>query len=151
MRHTRTGYGLILSILIVIGIAASAAWAGGAALANQQTTPTPGFGPIITPGTGPTSEATPVPATPTPPPTNTAVPTITPTDAPTQTPTIAGTPLPTLRADLMGIQINPNLTEDDFNFMLWLAERLGVKWIKFQFAWEILEPQQGTLSNDFFA
>ncbi len=110
-------------------------------------TPTPAWGPIIT--AAPTETGTaiaPQADQPTPPPTNTPVPA--PVESPT--PTVQGTPLPTYNASLMGIQINPDMTEQDFDTMLWLAGRLGVKWIKLQFSWKLLEPQQGTFSQTFY-
>ncbi|HEX3051130.1 MAG TPA: hypothetical protein VHP83_10785, partial [Aggregatilineaceae bacterium] len=79
------------------------------------------------------------------------LPTLTPTPTGSPgTPTVSPTPLPTYRADVMGVQMDPNLSQEDYEFGLWLAKRLGIKWIKFQFAWDLLEPQQGTLSDLFY-
>lgn len=119
-------------------------------------TATPGsFGPIIT--AAPASETAPPPS---PTPTATTGPSATPTPSPTATmsptatleptPTIAGTPLPTYNADLMGIQINANMSNEDFATMLWLTQRLGVKWVKFQMAWKDMEPERGQLSEMFY-
>ena len=145
---------LWLTVLAVIALAAVAqAFAARAPLAPasgpkafaQQPTNTPIFGPIIT---------APANATPTPggavSPTSTPSPTNTPVPFPTETPLPVGTPLPTYRADLMGIQVDPAVSAEDFNTTLWLAQRLGVKWLKFQFAWDLLEPQPGQLSDIFF-
>jgi hypothetical protein len=68
----------------------------------------------------------------------------------TPTPTLSGTPLPTLKADLMGVQINTDLSDEDFAIALWYAKQLGVRWVKFQFAWDLLEPEQGLTSQAFF-
>lgn len=126
------------------------------------STPTPGsFGPIIT--AVPASETAP-PTTPAPTATatDTATPTLTPTvtSTPTATlsptltlsptPTVEGTPLPTYNADLMGIQINANMSNEDFATMLWLTQRLGVKWVKFQMSWKEMEPERGQFSDVFY-
>mgnify|MGYP001322867055 FL=1 len=127
------------------------------------STPTPGsFGPIITaapasetapPATATTAPTTPPPtATDTPQPTDTATPTVaaSPTPTLTLTPTVEGTPLPTYNAELMGIQINANMSAEDFATMLWLTQRLGVRWVKFQMAWEDMEPERGQFSDVFY-
>ncbi len=123
----------------------------GRAIPARQDAPTrtPGWGPIIT---APPPPPTDTPGGPTPVPSITPIPTNTPavTAAPpaaTPTPEITGTPLPTYRADLMGIQIDPAVSLEDYTTMLWLVSRLGVKWVKFQFAWDLLEPQQGQFSD----
>jgi len=150
---------VVLAASLVIGSQVLAGWSGagstGAAdapegVAQAAPSPTPGFGPIITAPPQPT----PTPgAAPTQPPAATPRPSATPTVTPSGslTPTIIPTPLPTFTADLMGIQINPNMSVDGFETMLWLAKRLGVKWVKLQFAWDILEPQQGTFSQTFYS
>ncbi len=115
------------------------------ALPAPQSTATPPFGPIIT---LPPDVTLP---TPTPRAAATALPTATPPPAASATPFAPATPLPTLRSELMGVQINPDVSLEDFDFMLWLAKRLGVKWIKLQFAWDILEPQRGVFSERFYA
>jgi hypothetical protein len=135
--------------------AATAAVPAGGQVADLPTAPSPtaGFGPIVTPPPQPT----PVPGSPsptatlTPPPTNTPVTTPTVQPTATATPGVTGTPLPTLRSDVMGIQLNPNTSLEGFDTSLWLAGRLGVKWIKLQFSWKLLEPQQGVLSDTFYA
>ena len=110
-----------------------------------QSTPTPQFGPIITlpPGVTPATVPPPAPATP--------VPTVVPATVAPATPFAPATPLPTLRSDLMGVQINPDVSLEDYDFMLWLAGRLGVKWIKLQFAWDLLEPERGVFSDRMYA
>jgi len=127
--------------------------------ALQNPTPIPPiFGPIIT--AAPTETLAPGVTPPTPTVTPTPHPTLTPRATGIATPTaeiltptqeIAPTPLPTLVAAQMGIQINPNLSQQDWDFTLWLAGRLGVKWLKFQFPWDLLEPAQGTFSQTFYA
>ena len=158
MRRRSVGWiGVLMLGTLVLGSQVLAARSNGEDAPQEvevpaaQTLPTPtqGFGPIITappqptptPGGPPT--ATPVPPTTTPTPGG-ATPTV------TRTPAISPTPLPTLTADLMGIQLNPNTSLDGFDTSLWLAERLGVKWIKLQFAWDQLEPQRGALSETFY-
>jgi len=120
----------------------------------QNPTPTPAYGPVITaaPATSaPPTSAAATAAPPMPPSPTKLLPTLTPTPTGSPgTPTISPTPLPTYRADVMGVQMDPNLSQEDFEFGLWLAKRLGIKWIKFQFAWDLLEPQQGTLSDLFY-
>ncbi|MBI5957383.1 MAG: hypothetical protein HY866_01520 [Chloroflexi bacterium] len=149
IRHHRW-VGIIVLIVFSLGFAG---WAGHS-WAQQTATPTPGgFGPIITAPPEPTLAPgeTPVSPTPTAPTTNTPVPTATPAITLTPTPAISPTPLPTYRADLMGIQVDPGVTLDQFDTTLWLAGRLGVKWLKFQVAWDILEPQQGVYSETYYA
>jgi hypothetical protein len=172
--YVRRHWAIGLVALVVLGVAAGALIFGaqssghstthsvdaadapsGAPPADAQTasSPTPGFGPIITPPPQPT----PVPGSASPTATVTPSPTQTPAKTPsvrptvTLTPPVTGTPLPTLRSDLMGIQLNPNTSLEGFDTSLWLAQRLGVKWIKLQFSWKLLEPQQGVLSDTFYA
>ncbi|MEL7674715.1 MAG: hypothetical protein AAGU78_13320, partial [Chloroflexota bacterium] len=122
------------------------------------STPTPGsFGPIITAApaslTAPPPTATTAPsATTTPPPSPAVLATATVPATPTvePSPTIPGTPLPTYNAGLMGIQINANMSNEDFAVMLWLTQRLGVKWVKFQMSWKEMEPERGQLSDVFY-
>lgn len=159
MRRRHWGWvGAVVFGTLVLGSQVLAARSNGAEAPGQeperpaaqaQPTATMGFGPIITappqptptPGGPPT--ATPVP------PTATATPgAVTPTV--TRTPSISPTPLPTLTADLMGIQLNPNTSLEGFETSLWLAKRLGVKWVKLQFAWNQLEPQRGVLNETFY-
>jgi hypothetical protein len=94
--------------------------------------PTPTFGPVI----GPdyfltlTSTFTPVP-----------------TDTP---PGPSPTPLPVLRSDMMGVQIHPFIEEDELIDLLNRAKfDLGVRWIKFQAEWELLEPHAGERGVQF--
>lgn len=91
--------------------------------------PFPTYGPV------PTSIATPVLPTPAPP-TSTPMPqqTAQPTPPPQQNP---------LRADLMGIQIHPNLREEQWRQMVDFSQFMGMKWIKVQLSWKELEPQPG--------
>jgi polysaccharide biosynthesis protein PslG len=127
----------------------------GANMTGQQATATPGFGPAGTAAptaTGPTAApatATAPPASPTPvPPTPTPVP-ASPTPAPSPTATLGGTPLPTYNADMMGIQMTPD-SVGGFETMLWLADRLGIGWIKLQMRWDRMEPEPGVYSEWFY-
>jgi hypothetical protein len=159
LRYRRVFF--IALVLLCLGLASQALAAyrvdqdrGERANPVRQDAPTatPGWGPIITaPPPTPTDTPggpTPVPSL-TPLPTNPPAATATPPAA-APTPAVTGTPLPTLRADLMGIQIDPAVSLDDYNTALWLVSRLGVKWVKFQFAWDLLEPQPGQLSDVFY-
>ncbi len=116
---------------------------GAGGLQPAQATAMPQFGPLITAPPGATQPPTRDPAATTPLPPTASAPA-----GPTPTPSVSPTPLPTLRADVMGIQINPNLTLEDQDTMLWLAKRLGIGWVKFQFSWDILEPQPGQFSAE---
>ncbi len=102
----------------------------------------------VTPGPSPTptltSTATVTPAetaTPTPSPTETLTPT------PAATATLPGTPLPALRIEQMGIQIDSDISMDDYEVALWHAQNLGMRWVKLQFAWDILEPTPNEFSD----
>jgi polysaccharide biosynthesis protein PslG len=149
----------VLAASLVIGSQVFAARSGadspGAAdapegIAQAAPSPTPGFGPIITAPPQPTlTPAAIITQAPTATPRPSATPSVTPSG--TLTPTISPTPLPTFTAELMGIQINPDMSVEGFETMLWLAKRLGVEWVKLQFAWDILEPQQGAFSQTFYS
>ncbi len=62
------------------------------------------------------------------------------------TPSLTPTTSPVLRSDLMGIQINPNLNEDQWRFMMDSAQFTGFHWMKLQLSWKELEPQPGQYS-----
>lgn len=90
-----------------------------------------------------------------------------PSSTPSQGPTLAHTPTPTLESmivtptlqittlpDLdphrMGIQLDPNLNQDDWRKSLGSIQRLGVKWLKVQIAWKQLQPDgPDEVSEDF--
>jgi hypothetical protein len=114
-------------------------------------TPTPGsYGSIFTPGDTASPTLTPS-ATSTPVPSDTVPPIpATSTATPRPTETIGGTPLPPLDANRMGIQIHTNLSQDEYNTMLWHVNNLGLKWIKIQLPWDVMEPTQGSLSDYFY-
>ncbi|MBL8153858.1 MAG: hypothetical protein JNM70_06705, partial [Anaerolineae bacterium] len=84
---------------------------------------------VLPPTSTPIPSATPIPvtveasATPTspPPPSNTP-----------QPPGPAPTALPNLDPSRMGIQLDPNLSQADWNAALGDIQRLGVKWLKVQ-------------------
>jgi len=105
--------------------------------------PTPNYGPVVGPNY-------------TPPPTPTLAPTtaVTPANVtlpPPVTPGPSPTPGPILRADLMGVQIHPFLTNEQWDKMLGLAHQLGVGWIKIQVLWSDLEPSQPSGSSDGYS
>ncbi len=148
---------LIVLVLVCLGLASRALAATRVQDRGKRENParqdaptaTPGWGPIIT---APPPTPTDTPGGPTPVPSLTPIPTNPPAATATPpaaapTPAITGTPLPTYRADLMGIQIDPAVSLEDYDTALWLVSRLGVKWVKFQFAWDLMEPQQGQFSD----
>ena len=54
---------------------------------------------------------------------------------------------PVLNADTMGIQVHPNINEDDWNNVIAQAQQLNVAWLKMQIPWNLLEPTQGQYSD----
>ncbi len=103
-----------------------------AAPTSLPTTPPPsstGFGPVVPPEytLGPTTTpfptATPLPGTP----------------SVTPVPTVTATPPPGLNPAMVGIQIHPRITQEEWRDMLYWANELGVGWIKVQFAWDEME------------
>lgn len=147
---------LVIGMFIALmGIVA--AFGGRAVQAAQSTPLAPTFGAII--GGTPVAPASPSTVT-TVPTTTPVVPTSVPsTAAPTAlpptsgavlgaSPTVAVTPtaLPTLRRDMMGIQVHPNLTEDQFRYMMDGAQFMGFRWMKIQLSWKELEPAPGQYS-----
>jgi len=87
----------------------------------------------------------------TPPPTFTPIPAVIPggTLPPIYTPGPSSTPGPTLRSDLMGVQIHGFLSDADFAVALDRAQELGVKWVKFQIDWSLLEPTKGQFDTRY--
>lgn len=74
----------------------------------------------------------------------TPIPTAVPTAGPSPTPG------PGLISDLIGVQIHPNITDDDFYASLDHVKNLGVNWIKFQFNWSLLENGPGQYTDFFY-
>jgi polysaccharide biosynthesis protein PslG len=109
-------------------------------------------GSVIQPGYTLPPTSTPRPTL-SPTPTETPLPGVTPTtETPPQPPTSEGpkpTALPGLDAARMGIQLDPTLSQQDWNNAIGDIQRLGVKWLKVQVAWSLLEPQKGVISEDF--
>lgn len=93
----------------------------------------------VPPTEGPTSPPQPTtPAQPTNPP---------PTNAPSGP---APTALPNLDASRMGIQLDPTLKQEDWNRAIEDIQRLGVKWLKVQVSWRMLQPNgPGDVTEDF--
>ncbi len=111
----------------------------GALINSNYTLPPP-------PPTG-----TPLPTTPAPtePP---AVPTsVPPTAVPaTAVPVPAQGAMPDLDPNQMGIQLDPTLSQDDWNQAVQDIQRLGVKWVKVQVNWKQLQPNSADeISVDF--
>ncbi len=104
------------------------------ALASPSASPTVGtpsfIGPIIGPGY-------------TPPPTETPLPSPTPAEG---TPTAAlpqpgALPLmPLLDGERLGIQLDINLSDQDWNEAMARIEQLGVRWVKVQLPWRDMQP-----------
>ncbi len=75
-----------------------------------------------------------------------------PTSAPAEQPTTGPQPtaLPNLDPARMGIQLDPNLDQDDWNKALDSISNLGVKWLKVQISWKQLQPNNANeTSVDF--
>jgi hypothetical protein len=80
---------------------------------------------------------------------------VTPTEGPSPTPLPPGvTPvpinLPNLDPMQMGIQLDGNLDEDDWNAAMSNIERLGIEWIKIQIPWRDMQPDCSENSGLFF-
>jgi hypothetical protein len=108
------------------------------------------IGPLIGPGyVPPTLPPTPETPAPTPAPATASADAATPIEGtavaaapePTQVPQ-AGTfaPLPNLDPNLVGIQLDINLSQEDWNDAMGRIENLGVKWIKVQLPWRDMQP-----------
>lgn len=91
----------------------------------------------------------------TPPPPDTPIPSNTPnpTDAaataaaPTVPPTTGATPspgavpaLPTLNGEMVGVQLDVNLSDEDWDYAMSRIEELGVRWVKVQIPWRDMQP-----------
>ncbi|PJF41778.1 MAG: hypothetical protein CUN55_11495 [Phototrophicales bacterium] len=88
-------------------------------------------------------------------PTATNTPTVTPSFTPSSEPSLLdfvppADQLPTLRRSAMGIQVHPNIVEEEWRFLLGEAQRLGFGWIKMQIPWDLLEPQPGQYDPLFY-
>lgn len=57
-----------------------------------------------------------------------------------EVPTISPTALPQLDRERVGVQIDINLSREDWDFALSRATEMGVRWIKVQAAWDFLQP-----------
>ncbi len=77
--------------------------------------------------------------------------TISPSSAPTNTlPAAPQNALPNLNPAMMGIQLDPTLNQTDWNKAIEDIQRLGVKWLKVQVAWKMLQPNgPGDVTEDF--
>ncbi|GAB4571075.1 MAG: cellulase family glycosylhydrolase [Anaerolineae bacterium] len=96
--------------------------------------PTPGegtvYGPIVPP------DYTPAPTfTPKPPETPGII-----EPGPTTVPGVTPTPPPRLNRELVGIQIHPQITREEWDNMMHWAASLNVRWLKVQFPWDEMEP-----------
>ncbi len=89
----------------------------------------------LPPTTPPTLEASQVPPT--------IAPTIPPTSGPQPT-------VPNLDAARMGIQLDPNLDQNDWNKALDSITNLGVKWLKVQISWKQLQPNNASETSEDF-
>ncbi len=93
------------------------------------------------------------------PPTSTPRPTATPTEGPSPTPLATFTlapptetpaPVPGLDPNRIGIQLDPTLDQSDWNLALYDIQRLGIKWLKVQISWKMLQPSgPNDITEDF--
>jgi hypothetical protein len=57
--------------------------------------------------------------------------------------TITSIPMNPLSSDMMGIQIHPNVEEQQWRVLMDFAQFMGLRWVKVQLSWKELEPQPG--------
>lgn len=136
--RTPQRFSLILN-LVAAGLLLLAALPTGTSAAAQGATPMP----FPTFGALPPSSSTPIPGSAVVSGTNTPGPSPTPAPLPSAT-LIATAPL---QSEMMGIQIHPNLQEQQWRIMMDFAQFMGMKWIKVQLSWKELEPQPGQFSQ----
>jgi hypothetical protein len=76
----------------------------------------------------------------------------TPTSPPGATPETPGTvPLiPTVDPNRVGVQLDINLSQDDWAEAMRMMEQLGVKWLKVQLPWKDMQPSGPNSRNDEF-
>jgi hypothetical protein len=75
----------------------------------------------------------------------------TPTVTPTSTPGGAVVTIPTLDPNQIGIQLDINLSQDDWNDAMSRIETLGIKWVKVQLSWREMQPNnRDERDNEFF-
>lgn len=75
--------------------------------------------------------------------------------APTQTAGPSPTPgqvpvMPDLDPNKVGVQLDINLSQDDWSYAMGRLEQLGVKWIKVQLPWKDMQPEGPDQRNDEF-
>ncbi|MFN8380219.1 MAG: cellulase family glycosylhydrolase [Anaerolineae bacterium] len=116
------------------------------------------MGPVVGEGYRPPATETPVAPTPAAEVTNGPIGIGTPTTpAPTQTPGPSPTPgqvpvMPNIDPNKVGVQLDINLSQDDWAEAMRMMEQLGVKWLKVQLPWEDMQPNGPDTRNDeFFA
>lgn len=112
---------------------------GHTLLPTETPAPTqPGgpFGPIV----GPDHTLVPTEVRPT----ATPIPPIPPTPGPSPTPG------PGLNSALMGVQVHPHIDSREIETVISLTRELGVDWVKFQFAWALLESSPGRYTEQYF-
>ncbi len=106
--------------------------------------PTPGegtvFGPIVPPDYTPAPTYTPHPED--------AGSPVTP--EPVASPGPTTTPLPGLNASAVGIQIHPQITQDEWNHMMHWVSVLNVGWLKVQFPWDEMEPDGSGSQTEYW-
>ena len=103
---------------------------------TQTANPSVPFGPIVGPDHTLVPTETRIPPTP--------IPSIEPTPGPSPTPG------PGLQSALMGIQIHPHIDSREIETVIGLTRELGVTWVKFQFAWSLLESERGRYTEQYF-
>lgn len=78
------------------------------------------------------------------------------TPTPTQTPggpTVTPYPvpvMPTLDPGKVGVQLDINLSQDDWNYAMRMMEQAGVHWLKVQLPWRDMQPDGPNSRNDEF-
>ncbi len=111
-------------------------------------------GPVVGPGYVLPPTATPLATIPPPTVEGQPSPTAAPVDG-QPTPTLSGTPLfpdviPTLDPERMGIQLDLNLTQEEYDDVTRSLADLGVRWVKVQLPWRDMQPNSAGEVGDFF-
>jgi polysaccharide biosynthesis protein PslG len=121
-----------------IQLTGGATWTGPIVMGNVPPPPT--FAPVLPTNTPET------PGAPTPEPTAAPV-------QPTNTPDTAAPPapvMPNLDGTRIGIQVDINLSLEDWQFAMSKVEQLGISWVKVQLPWRDMQPDGPNQKNDEF-
>ncbi|MBW4435586.1 MAG: hypothetical protein KME04_00510 [Pleurocapsa minor GSE-CHR-MK-17-07R] len=116
-----------------------ATWTGP--IVSGNVPPPPTFAPVM-PTNTPETPVTPGEATP--------EPTVAPV-VPTNTPEAGAAPImPNLDSGRLGIQVDINLSQEDWQFAMSKIEQLGISWVKVQLPWRDMQPDGPNQKNDEF-